>query len=362
MYTWVPMLALLALYALERACITPHPRWWVIVLGATTLAFYSHILAALLIPVEFLWFWLHPRRHPKAWKGGGGVLAMLTLPYLPLVRWQTRLLLEMRETGFPHYTLGQMVTTLTNGWSTGINVSGLFWERVTLTAIIIFAGLAITGGINLLRRHRWHILARLGCWLCIPVLLIWIASMRGPIFTDRYLIWAAPAFYLLAGTGLSFLQRLEYKLAPLLLATLLGLNGAGLYKQAQYPIKPQFEAAMIYLESHRDPQEPLLFQIPYNQHVLRYYYGNRVMEPWAEAPFTNWRLPDGGYQVGMDYVNDEMTRILQPYPDSVWLIYSEFTLWDERALVKGWLDQHYRLADEVHFQGVSLYQYLGNDG
>jgi hypothetical protein len=41
----------------------------------------------------------------------------------------------------------------------------------------------------------------------------------------------------------------------------------------------------------------------------------------------------------------------------VWLIYSEAQLWDDRELVKGWLDEHYVQVDAAHMQGVSLYAY-----
>ena len=120
MYTWVPLLTALALYALLRACERPRAVRWVAVWGATTLAIYSHILAALLIPVLALWFLLYPRRQRRAWAGGLAVLAGLTLPYLPLLRWQSALALMPRETGFPHRTLGQMIATLLESWSAGV--------------------------------------------------------------------------------------------------------------------------------------------------------------------------------------------------------------------------------------------------
>ena len=35
----------------------------------------------------------------------------------------------------------------------------------------------------------------------------------------------------------------------------------------------------------------------------------------------------------------------------------EVALWDDRELVKGWLDENYVQVDEAHFRGVSLYAY-----
>ncbi|MCJ7550938.1 MAG: glycosyltransferase family 39 protein, partial [Anaerolineae bacterium] len=136
MYTWVPMLAVMALYALDRACRQPRFVWWAVVLVATTLAVYSHILAALLIPVLVIWFVVHPARGPRVWGGGLLVLAGLTLPYLPLLGWQAPLLLIDRQTGYPSYSLGQMSSALLNGWSLGISQGAWGTPSVTLVAMI----------------------------------------------------------------------------------------------------------------------------------------------------------------------------------------------------------------------------------
>ena len=359
MYTWVPMLVLLALYALDRACEQPRWGWWVTVLVATSLAVYSHILAALLIPVEFVWFWLHPRRHPEARRGGLLVLLLLTVPYLPAMRWQARLLLQERETGYPSYTLGQMAMTLLNGWSSGICQGGLLSGWFAIFGTLFFGALALVGVGWLAVWKRAGELGALVTWLALPLLILWLVSLRGSIFTDRYLIWSAPAFYFLAGIGMATLQKLIHWLILLLLAVVMVLNGVALYDQAVYPVKPQFAPATRYVQAHRGPDELLLFQIPYNHYVMD-YYDEGVMDPWAEAPYTNWKRPGGGYQVDEAYVGEEMRRIVEERP-GVWLVYSEAALWDERELVRRWLNTHYALTEEQHFQGVDLYHYVQND-
>ncbi|MGC9358413.1 MAG: glycosyltransferase family 39 protein, partial [Anaerolineae bacterium] len=191
MYTWVPTLVLLALYALDRACTRPRWVWWAVVLATTSMAFYSHILAALLIPVEVIWFLLHPRRQRRAWIGGLITLALLTLPYVPLLRWQWREVWKIRETGFPTFTLEEMIQILLTGWSTGIAA----WASGA--GAIFFSTLALFGLVAVI---YWQGLRReltLLTWLLLPLFAIWAVSQQGPIFTDRYLIWTAPAFYLL---------------------------------------------------------------------------------------------------------------------------------------------------------------------
>ena len=97
MYTMVPALALLIIYALHRAIEGEGGHWWVVQSVATTLAFYSHILAALLIPVQILLYFVWWPRARKQWVGALVSLAFLILPYLPLVLWQAPQVLKVRE-------------------------------------------------------------------------------------------------------------------------------------------------------------------------------------------------------------------------------------------------------------------------
>ncbi len=361
MYTWVPMLILLALYALDRACERPRAIWWLIVAAATTLAVYSHILAALFIPVMIAWFWLRPARAPRAWIGGLGVIAALSLPYLPLLSWQAAMALVPRDTGFPAHTLGQMITALLNGWSAGIS-QGIWGRSDALIGMMALWGVVgAVGTYGLLASPRPRGVLRLLSWLVLPIVAIWLVSLRGPIFTDRYLVWAAPAFYALVAAGLVWLESLSRIVARVSIAALLVVSGHGLYVQASQPIKPQFELAATFVEARKAEGDLLLFQIPYNHFVYDAYVvpdasASSAQTTWAEAPYTNWQDAAGGYQVDAAEVGREMRRIVAGY-DRVWLIYSEASLWDERELVRGWLDGNYRLGETAHFTGVSVFLY-----
>jgi len=119
MYTLLPALALLAIYGLRRA-LSPSKgraveggswRWWAVQVVATSLAFYSHILAALLVPVQVLLCFAWWPQARNQWRGALVSLICLTLPYLPLVVWQAPLMLQARETGFHPYTLGAVSYT-----------------------------------------------------------------------------------------------------------------------------------------------------------------------------------------------------------------------------------------------------------
>jgi mannosyltransferase len=393
MYTWVPALVLLTLYALDRACRRGWWLWWVVVFVATLLAVYSHILAALLIPVAGVWFLLRNRRvlHDREWGSrpvessldmpslpysksrrsrvpiwiaGLGVLILLIFFYRPLLAWQFPLVFEQRETGYASRTLWEMVQILLGGWSAGI--AG--WGRSALTLGMTVTGLVGLAG--LAARRQFARAAALLTWLVGPLLAVWVVSLRGPIFTDRYLIWSAPAFYLLVGAGFVQLHRISIRLGGVetgLVSTLLRLlplallvgvlvgDGVNLYQQTVRPIKPQFREATAYLQARRTPNTLWLFQIPYN-HIVVDYYAPQPLDPQAEAPFTNWRNDDGTYQVQAEAVADQMQALTAGY-DDVWLIYSEVAMWDERQLVKSWLETHGILVEQRRFHLVDLYHF-----
>lgn len=405
MYTVVPSLVLLALYALRRAVLGHGWYWWMAVAAATSVAFYSHVLAALLIPVEVVWallWWTETRRR---WRGAVVALAVLTVPYAPLLSWQAPLAFQTRETGFYSYTLRDMVRILLDGWSQGVLAHRAAWGAV-LATFLALTGVAI---IFVQSRgwpypHRvayrpnvsgksvcWRDEAGLLAWIVIPVLFVAIVSIRQPIFTDRYLVWVAPTFYLFIALGLSLVRGLARWgpwAAGLLLASLVALNMANILSQATEPIKADFRGATAYVVNaeHKGSGPPVLpvqnpstlryrvllpmvfagentqripglviFQIPYSRFTFNYYAGG-VPYAWADGLYTNSRLADGTFRVTARDIEGQMAQTTGGYTD-VWLVASEMELWDERGLVKAWLDANGQLVSAAHFTRVDVYRY-----
>ena len=382
MYTLVPALALLAIYGTRRAIEGGNWRWWAVAVAATSLAFYSHILAALLIPVQILLYfiWWPQARH--RWRGALVSLACLTLPYLPLLAWQAPLLLQERATGFAPYTLGKMVETLLNGWSLGM--LGWRWGAVLMGSLAAW-GLATPLFLPQAEGGRDRL--ALAGWLLTPLLAVWLISLRQPLFTDRYLVWTAPAFYLLIALGLAFFLRLgawgRWVTVALASAILL-LNTGNLWRQATTPIKSDFRAAAAYVASYRSPEmsttqqpsdntyplkyylplvmadyaafnELVIFQIPYGKHTFDYYFP-KDKYPWAEGLYTNHRAPDGSFLMSEQEAARRMQEMTAGH-EAVWLVATEATMWDERGLVQAWLEANWERADEAHFMRVDVYRY-----
>ncbi len=412
MYTLVPALTLLAIYALRRALSLPKGRalslpkdraveggkwyWWAVQVVATTLASYSHILAVLLIPVQVLIYLTWWPKARKRWLGALIALACLVLPYLPLAEWQVPLLIEPRATGFGYYELYEIAQVLLNGWSTGYFGSygwGHPWAAVVMSGLIAWGLLSLflsSGGVWEQLRKRLSLL----CWLVFPPLVVWIVSFWQPLFTDRYLIWAGLPFYLLIALGLAVIWRAGSWgrwAAVVLISLVLGFNVTSLWQQATQQGKANFRAAAAYVAAnyeesdldkvvvqpgfHRSACEDcafraympivlsryhqfeglIVFQIPHGRYAFDYYFPYAGY-PWAEGLYTNHRYPDGAYLMSEEQAAEAMERMTEGY-DVVWLVASEMEMWDERGLVQAWLEANMRRADEQHYLWVDVYRY-----
>jgi mannosyltransferase len=426
MYTLVPALALLAVYAqkagLRRAAAGEGWRclsWTVVQVVATSLALYTHILAALLIPVQVLLTLAWWPRTRWQWVCVLVRLACVILLYLPLATWQAPLTFQTRETGFHPYTLDQMAQILLNGWSLGILGWGQPWGTVLMSVLAVWGLVSPLGKIMAKVRRQasgqGHLrlsrgtpspesfatftrleelesrLALLG-WLVTPLLIVWFISLQQPLFTDRYLIWTAPAFYVLVALGLGTLWRFGHWgrwVAALLAGIILVLNGINLWQQATVPLKSDFRAAAAYIADYHTADEltllqatagsiddeytskyylPLIatsnslyselvvFQIPYGRYTFEYYFPVEGY-PWTDGLYTNYRAPDGSYLMGEREAALRMQEMTAGH-DVFWLVATEVTLWDERGLVQAWLEANAQRVDEAHFMWVDVYRYV----
>jgi 4-amino-4-deoxy-L-arabinose transferase-like glycosyltransferase len=396
MYTLILALALLAIYSLRRALEGGGWPWWLAQIAGTTLAFYSHILAALLILVQVLLYFAWWPQARRRWRAALVSLACLTLPYLPLLAWQVPLALKTRETGFHPYALNQMVVILLNGWSTGVTSWGRPWGPALMGLLAVggfgaaFSDIVPSSDRTAQESRGTGIGDHLALiiWLLIPVLCVWLISLRQPLFTDRYLIWSSPAFYLLVACALAWFvsaQDSSRWAAVLLLGLILVLNGLNLQEQAAKPIKAEFRAAADFVSSYREPEgsiqpsireeerafkcylpltmgggagfdDLIIFQIPYGRYAFD-YYSSIEGYAWAEGLYTNHRTPDGAYRMTAEEAATRMEELTKGY-DTVWLIATEVSMWDERNLVQQWLDQHALHMSVAHFTRVDVYRYV----
>jgi uncharacterized membrane protein len=351
MYALVMALTLFAVICQLRALVIGKVYWWVAFVLAASLSLYTHMLSALMIPVYLgtLWlFWPYDRR--QRWMGGAA-LGLLTLPYLPLVAWQLPLVLQPHDTGHPFYPMPRMLSLLFNLYTRGTAMVG-DWPVVAAFLFALFVNIVSSmEGQRTDRRLKESLSSRpqvfLLLWLLAPVVLIYLISLRTPVFEPRYLIFASPAFNLLVAFGLIILSRLSRPAAGLTLAVILSFSLLGIWVQGTFPIKSDFRAAASYIKTHRMDQSPIMFQIPYVRYTFDYYFDGDYAA--LDGPWTN----DGKSETD---VADAMAQLLEDYSD-VWLVVSESWLWDSRGLTQAWLNRYARLTGYASFTLVEVYHY-----
>jgi hypothetical protein len=342
-----------------------HGGWWrwALLYVLTTLSVYVHLLAVLIVPVQALWLLIVPLRDRHASPARRGLwvaayLAALFLPYVPLLRWQAEMWLGTFQTGHPFIPLGEIFRVSFAVFSTGILATGnpllLLPYVLGLVAGAILWPLQGRQANSARNWDRVRVTALLLIWFLLPPIMIYLVSLGMPIFTERYLIWSVPAFFALIALGADALLRAWKPLGLLALGAVLALNVYGIASQASRPIKSDFRAAAAYVMARRQPEDVLLFQIPYNRYTFTYYASpghdpNDATLTWLDGPYTNRPMTEA-------QVNDWMTRGLGGAP-AVWLIASEAPMWDEKGLTEKWLADHGSAQDHAEFARVAVTRY-----
>ena len=207
MYALISFLAPLSLLILLRL-LRGGRRWlWLVWAGLMVAFLYIHLFATMMALVSACWIPLVLRRRPRLTLPLIVAVLLLTGAVLPVGRWLLPAVLTPVNTGYYPYNLLQMVSILLRGFSMGIRpASGLL--PVGLYALLLIAGV-----VPLARQRTapdWppaRGVLLLVLYLCIPLLAIWLVSLRRPTFTDRYLIVSLPAFFLLIATGIVVIQH-----------------------------------------------------------------------------------------------------------------------------------------------------------
>ena len=397
MYALITFLTMLSLYLYVEALTRGRWLYWAAYVVATSFCLYVHILAALIVPLEIILFVVWWPRHRARLKPWLLAIGCVTLPYIPLAIWEIPVLLSSYETGHPFYPLHEMLRTLFFAFSHGVSgiASPLLLILVSVLFIFLFLGgvflkdkkvnptvdpdvwgrdqsvlspaLSRVEGIvegracpepldfiypEQSRRAqdkpgRRGAGATLLLYLFLPIIGVYLISLGMPIFADRYLIYVAPAFYLILARGLAAVKLRSNVIFALCLALVLTLDVQSIWAQSHTKLKSDFRSAVCYFALHREPDDLVIFLIPYVRHTFEYYYRDDYYR--ADGPYTNDGMSEGELEATLGKMTEGHKGI--------WLVASEAELWDRRGLAKAWLDGNGKLVDEKEFARVSLYRY-----
>ena len=290
MYPLVLLLTLASVYlfltALEKG--DKQAGWWVAYVLITTASYYIHLMAVLIVPVEILYYWLafSNRQMPKAGRRRAWLsMGLLTLPYLPIALWQIVALGSgsLGQTWFQPVGLLDMLNSLSRRFGINRAIPSEPWETL---GSLLFAILAIGALIFLWYQYRTtdqkSPIKRLAIfftlYLLLPVGAFYLLTTRIPLYADRYLLIASPAYYLLVAFALLKLwqaRQIWFKLAGgVALLGILALVGVALrtYNYSSEPQKEDWRGAMHWLTQHVEPGDTV-FVIPgYLNSAVSYYF------------------------------------------------------------------------------------------
>ncbi|MGQ9555545.1 MAG: glycosyltransferase family 39 protein [Anaerolineae bacterium] len=339
---------------------------WALYVCLTTVIPYVHILGVLLIPAQVVAFALNWPTYRRRWCSFVASIATLVLPYLPLAIWQVPLLVSSFRTGHPYFPLPKMLSTLAYAWAFGI-VHARPWLLIPLGLASLAAALPIgrtrpspftpfparEGGMPSRycmkvqeEDEKWPGARRaLLTWLLAPVILVYLISLRTPVFTDRYLIASVPPLYLLAAAGIDALSRHWRLLGAALLASVLMIGLYAVYLQSSYKIKTDARGAAAIIRQGWQGGDALVLQIPYLSHSMTYYLGPSYY--MVEGPYTNYGMAPTELDL---YFGSRLVERRR-----VWLVLSEVAMWDERGLTLDWFRRQSMLVQEWHLARLDLY-------
>ena len=274
-YALVVALALFSSWSWLQAMWYSGYGRWLIYLLITSIAIYTQVLTALLLPVHLVWFLLANPLNRQRWKGYGLTLVGFTLPILPLTEWGGRFLtggangVDQGSGSALHNVLSDVPATPLPELARSLllnHAQGLVDPISHIWLIPVFF-LGLTGLLVGYTEFGGRIanVGMLATWLILPVLLIYVVSLVAPILgvpTDTNgeaaaqlggIIWIAPAFTMFLALGAQVMRRAYGRvgswLAVGLIVFVVGFWGYSWWEQAQRPIKIQVGAMESSLHS-----------------------------------------------------------------------------------------------------------------
>jgi mannosyltransferase len=211
-YAIVTMLAAIATYLLLRAVDGGRPRWWAAYGAAVFLTGLFNVFGLLIVVAHGLTLLATGRVAPGTgggrderrgrqllgvplgWLAAGLVAGVLLLPLLALAYAQRNALSWVTATT----SAGRNTVALSHIWA---GSAGLVWPVFGLAALAVLASL-IAGP-----RSLSPATVALP-WLVAPPAILLAASIRHPVYDQRYVVFCLPALAICVGSGITWLWRL----------------------------------------------------------------------------------------------------------------------------------------------------------
>ncbi|MFZ5919405.1 MAG: glycosyltransferase family 39 protein [Chloroflexota bacterium] len=353
MYAPLATLSLASMALLVRARKTRRPALWRLWAAASWLALFTHYFAAFLIAAQVGWMmfeWLRSDRRAAPLRAWALPLALAALLYLPWAVYVAPAMLAHEKSWMQSLSLGELGRRLFLTFSLGSTASTWATHWLWPGFLLLLA----IGSLALLRRRQAGLM---GACLLAPPAIVYLLSLRRPMFHERYLIVLAPLYLLLLAAGVTawanWLQRrfrpsTTAALAAAPLAFLLAAAGLSLvnyFYAPQHAKSPPWRELGQYVQAHSATGDLVIQNYP--DPSLSYYLPQELAYALAprNAPFSQAE------------VTEALSQLLDRH-QRLWLVPTQSPDWDATGLVQTWLDRHADLIQTHALGDLRLRLYL----
>ena len=282
-YSLTILLVLLSSYFFVRAVEVNCRKDWVLWTVLGILAVYSHYFAALVMVAQACSLFF--KRKPTPWRPmilGGVVILAAAIPGLTYV---------FRASPENLHFIWMPPASLKAMWHLAMFFGGS-GSKIALALLLWMAGIvAMVSGQRRVgdEDDYWRRVLVL-LWFVVPVALIALASLRHPIFLQRYMVFSLPATILLAAFGMDALRK--WKIGPILVIALCVMSLPAIVKGYHKPREDWRGASNAVLAS-ATPGDAVVF-FPFYTRIMFDYYHDR---PTDGVPAVHVFAPafyDGG--------------------------------------------------------------------
>lgn len=347
-YPLVTLLGVLSTISLWQALRTGAWRYWVAYGLTTLLGIYTHYYAFFIVVFQGLfvtWDWRRRRSFPWQYATIGLVVVVL---FLPWISYSWGLLTGYRGMAETTGVVGSIWRPLMAFTGGQLLSSQFAWINA-----VAFLPLLVLGTVGLWQERRLAALLTV-LYLTVPLIGVYVASRFRPIFNERYLMVASPAFYLLIAAALLWIiksRKVWHTTIPLLLVMALLATGvlalSNHYFNSQFAKSPPWRDVMDYIADQARPGDALIYTSPLP--TIPYYNQDRL--PSYLIPYA----PD----TSLPEAEQQLQNVLGRHR-RVWLVPAESDRWVSYE-VEPWLDRHSARLDQTFFRiiHIGLYESPG---
>jgi 4-amino-4-deoxy-L-arabinose transferase-like glycosyltransferase len=352
--TWLGVLSTLILW--QALC---HRRWrdWLIYGGLIAVLAYTHYYFFIIVAFQALFVaWDAWQRRTIPWQYAvvGAMAGMLYLPWL-VYNWDlVRNYRGYVESANLIASLGRPLLAFAGGQLLSPPISwvngAILWPLLGLGTVGLWHVNPPARTADYRRKALWLVVL----YLIVPLLVVFFVSRFRPIFSERYLALASPAFFLLIGAGLTWsLCRLRTWLrvgsAVAAIAFLVtgGMALANYYTNPAFAKSPPWRDVLDHIRRKALPGDILVYTAPMPE--ILYYNERAGRLPTTLIPYEE---------------HDPLPRVVKALGDTlavhprVWLIQLPASSRQVASNVEPWLDRHSVRLDQTFFRilHLGLYQ------